>query len=329
MVAQADLEFTRQQLALRVLQAWSDAVAAHGKFVSYEAGVSRHQRLLDVVERRGAEGFSARADIDLARGRLFGVKADLLNAQAQRDAALDKLRLLTGRSIVVSQLEDVLNTPLPELGVSVDEDLTAARAQSPQIARARAQGKVAEAEAVLSRAQLSPEIFLRVEHQYGNFYEPGRDRQSRIFVGLSSNFGAGLSSLSGLDAARARQRAAEEEVQVQMLALDEQVQSDATLLRMSKERRLALERMHKDQASVTDSWERQFLAGRKQWQDLMNAAREQMQSEMQLADAMAAQQLTAWRLFILTQGINAVLARATMPLESESLRSEGIQRSGS
>jgi len=325
--AQADLEVTRQQLALRVLQAWSEAVAAQGKFVSYEEGEAVHQRLLGMVERRHSEGFSAQADTDLASSRIEGVRADLLSARAQRDIALDKLRLLTGRPFAASQLIPTTSSHPVESTLSLDELLAAAREQSPQIAKARAQGKIAEAEVTLAKATLSPEVFLRAERQYGNFYQSGQGPQNRIFVGVASNFGGGLSSLSGLEAARARQRAAEEDVRAQVLTLDEQIQSDANLLRMTKERRSALERVQKNAANVSASWERQFLAGRKQWQDLMNAAREQMQSDVQLADVIATEQLTAWRLVILTQGVNAVLMRSVTMTPQHGGADQGSQAS--
>ena len=307
--AQADLVATRQQLVLRVLQAWSDALAAQGKLLSYEQSETVHLRLLGLVERRSHEGLSAQADTDLARSRIDGVRADLLSARAQRDTALDRLRLLTGLPVTASQLGYSSSSRPPEQALPLAELLAAAREQSPQIAKARAQGKVAEAEVTLAKATLSPEVFLRAERQYGNFHQSGQDPQNRVFIGVSSNFGGGLSSLSGLDAARARQRAAEEDVRAQVLTLDEQVQSDANLLRMTGERRSTLERVQQTSASVSSSWERQFLAGRKQWQDLMNATREQMQNDVQLADAIATQQLTGWRLAILAQGVSTVLER--------------------
>ena len=57
---------------------------------------------------------------------------------------------------------------------------------------------------------------------------------------------------------------------------------------------------------MSSSWERQFLADRKQWQDLMNSARDQAMTDTQLADAIGSQQLSAWRLAILTRGLPTV-----------------------
>lgn len=307
LAARADLEATRQQLALRVIQAWSEATAAQGKVVAYAQSRDVHARLLGLVERRTREGASAQADIDLARSRLDGTDADLATAHAQRDTALDKLRLLTGRPVAAGELGDINTTHSPAIAASLADQLAAARAQSPQIAKARAQSQVAQAEVAVAKSALSPEVYLRAERQYGNFSLPGQDPQNRIFIGLTSAFGAGLSSLSGVDAARARQLAAEEDIQTQQLALDEQVQGDAVLARTAEARRRSLERARASAGDVSASWERQFLAGRKQWQDLMNAAREQTQADVQLADAIATQHLTGWRLAVLTRGVDALL----------------------
>lgn len=309
-VSQADHEEAQQQLALRVLHAWTDATAAHGKFLSYQQGEAVHLRLLGMIERRLSDGFSAQADTDLARSRIEVVKSDMLSARTQRDIALDKLHALTSIKITTNYLERYSSSPLPEQELSTNELLASAREQSPQIARTRALLQIAEAEVTIAKATLSPEVFLRAERQYGNFYQSGQYPHNRIFIGLTSNFGGGLSSLSGLKVTLDRQQAAEENVMAQALILDELVKSDVSMLRMTTERRSSLERVKQTSASVSASWERQFLAGRKQWQDLMNAAREQMQNDVQLSEVIAIQQLTAWRLIILTQGVEALLARS-------------------
>lgn len=307
-IAQADMEATRQQLALRVVQAWSEAKAAQGKQTAYRQSRDVHARLLALVERRTREGASAQADIDLALSRLDGTEADLATARAQYDTALDKLRLLTGRPLASGEVGDVADSERPNLDLEIGKLLAAARERSPQIAKARAQEHVADADVAVAKAALSPEVYLRVERQYGNLSLPGQDPQNRVFIGLSTALGGGLSSLSGVDATRARQRAAQEDIQTQQLSVDEQVRSDATVFRSADERRQRLEQVRRSSAQITASWERQFLAGRKQWQDLMNAAREQTQNDIQLADTLASQQLTGWRLSILCQGVDAALA---------------------
>mgnify|MGYP002039119894 FL=1 len=151
-----------------------------------------------------------------------------------------------------------------------------------------------------------PEVYLRVERQSGSYGYPNARPQSRVFLGLSTAFGAGLSNLSDIEAARAEQRAAEQELQSQRLSLEEQVRTDLFLLDASTRRRALLEQARRVNEEVSSSWERQFLADRKQWQDLMNSARDQAMTDTQLADAIGSQQLSAWRLAILTRGLPTV-----------------------
>ena len=309
-VAEAELLETRQQLALRVVQAWSEALVAEHKLAAYESSRAMHQRLLGLVQRRFSEGASAQADVALASSRLDTLQAGLEAVAAQRDTARERLRLLTGSDLGSGLTEKARELPLPARERALSALLDAARAQSPLLAKTRAQAEAAEAEIEVARAALSPELYLRLERQYGSFLQAGMTPQDRAFVGLSTSFGGGLSSLSGIDSAIAQHRAALEDLQTQQLALDEQVQADHTLALAAQSRRLGLESALQAAADVRDSYERQFLAGRKQWLDLMNAVREQAQSDVQLADALGALQLANWRLALLSRGVDALIAEA-------------------
>lgn len=309
LTAEADLRDAKQQLALRVTQAWSEVLVAQHKLQAYESGRAMHQRLLDLVRRRQAEGVSAQADVALASSRLSSLQAELDAITAQRETALERLRSLTGRPLRAQALTQALWPELPAHATELPALLESARALSPLLAKARSQAQEAQAEVALARAALSPEVYVRLERQVGST-SSSQQSQSRVFVGLNSSFGGGLSSLSGVEGALAQQRAAQEEEQVQLLALQEQVQADHTLAQAAQMRRAGLESARQATADVSESYERQFLAGRKQWQDLMNAAREQTQSEVQLADAVGAQQLANWRLAVYSRGVEDVITRA-------------------
>lgn len=93
--AEGDLQDAKQQLALRVIQAWSEALVAQMKLQAYEGSLSMHVRLLELVRRRHAEGASAQADVALASSRLSTLQSEHDAAKAQRDTARERLRLLT------------------------------------------------------------------------------------------------------------------------------------------------------------------------------------------------------------------------------------------
>jgi adhesin transport system outer membrane protein len=294
------LDETRQQLALRVVQVYSDWLAAHLKRQAGETSLATHERLRDQVARRIKEGVSADADLVLALGRLQAVNAELALARAQQDIALARLSQLTGEAVDDASLAPAAAEPLAVRGPLADL-LRRAETRDPTTRRLEAQARRQEAVVKETRAALSPEVYVRAERQYGNYAIRGAAPDNRIFVGVSSQFGAGLSSLSAISGARAQYQAALAEVDAQHRAVGEQVMADWALATQSQARLQALQASLAAAGDVSHSYDRQFLAGRKSWLDVMNAARELAQTESQIADIRATLVVATWRLAILTQ----------------------------
>jgi adhesin transport system outer membrane protein len=312
LVAQAESNGTRQSLALQVIEAWSDAVVSIRKIDAQKASLETHLRLQAMVERRLAEGASAQSDSMLALSRIDAIRAEIQLLLTRRDSALDKLRLLTkldlnDRNLIMShKAHAVVQRSLTEL-------LDQAKEQSPQVLRARYAVEVARADAGVAKSALMPEVALRYEYQAGNFNAINVPNESKLFVTLNTSFGAGLSTMAGVNSALAQLDAATQEVAVQEQALYEQVQLDHSLIHAAQARVLALTAAKKAADEVFESYERQFLAGRKQWLDLMNAAREQAQSLSQLADALGALELSRLRLLLMVSGVDELQNVTPMP----------------
>lgn len=303
--AEATLEDTRQGLVTRVVQAWGDWVVATHKVEAVQASRTTHARLLGMVERRANEGVSAMADVSLARSRIGVLDAKVLLLQAQRQSALDKLSSLAGYPVPSQTLQT--DAVIPPLASQVLLELVAmAQERSPGVLAARHQADAAFADIGVAKSALLPEVFVRYEHQHGSFSTAGAPSTQRVFVGLNSALGGGLSSLSGVGSAAAQHAAAQQDIDVQRQAVEDQVRADWTLWQAAQTRLASLQQANQASASVLASYERQFLAGRKQWLDLMNAAREQAQSASQVADAMGALQISGFRLILLTQGTQAL-----------------------
>ncbi len=310
--AAADLDAARQEIALRTLQAWVEAAGAHKKLAAYQRGADAHTRLLALVQRRTTEGLSAAVDVGLAQSRLQGLEAEILATQGQREAAITKLSILTGdsTSLIEAAISAVVTPPRATPGAAslVDQ----AQKVSPEIRRADAQIAIAQADIDLAKAALLPEVYARAERQYGNYSTPTPGPQDRIFLGLTATFGPGASHREEVSASIARKGAAQADLETQKMALEEQVRADASIYANAKRRQDSLQGLLVSNAAIADSWERQFLAGRKQWLDLMNAAREKIQTEIQLADALASELLSGWRLAIRSGGLDKFLS-ATGP----------------
>ena len=303
--SQAALEESRLQLSLRVVQAYGEWLSAHLKAQASQKSEDTHNRLLRQVQRRINEGASAESDRVLAQGRLDAVRADVTAARAQGDTALARLGQLLGRPIAGDALASTVATPRA-VNAQAAALLEQALGQSAALQKAQSQVRMQEATVLERRADLLPEVYLRAERQYGNFNFANGAPVNRLFVGVNSRLGAGLSGLSNVAAARGQLEAALAEVQVQTRNLNEQVLADHAQF-MATERRLSsvLASLRSAQ-SVSESFDRQFLAGRKTWLDVMNAARELAQTEALIADLLATQVVVSWRLSFYTQGIEAV-----------------------
>lgn len=304
-LSHASLEEVRLQLALRVVQAYGDWMGARLKTHAYEKSQAAHERLHTQVRRRIEQGASAESDLVLAVSRLKSVAADLSVARAQMDIALARLGLLLGRTVDASELAGPV-APQP-VKSGVQELIALAVAVDPTIKKAKAQAGVQEAVIAERRADLSPEIYLRAERQFGNYLYGNVPPESRLFVGLNSRFGAGFSSMSNVEGARSQYQAALAEVEVQTFAVSEQVQSDYASATYAEARKEALSLSLEAAGRVSESFDRQFLAGRKTWLDVMNAARELAQTEVQLAEIESTQVVVSWRLAVYSQGVDAVV----------------------
>ena len=305
-VSQASMEEVRQQLALRVVQSYGDWMGAHLKILANERNMVTHMRLQAVVKRRIRGGLAPISDLRLAISRLEALESDTSVARAQHDIALARLGQLLGRPLAPESLRSALATA-HAMGGTMPALLDQALAIYPGLLKAQSLAKVQEAVIAERQADLSPEVYLRAEQQYGNFSYRSSTPESRLFIGISSHFGAGLSARSSVEGAKAQYLAALAEIEAQGRIVSEQVLADYALAASSMDRLDSLEASLRAAQEVSLSYDRQFLAGRKTWLDVMNAARELVQTEVQLADVASAQVVVTWRLAIYTQGLAAVV----------------------
>ena len=302
----ADLNETSLQISLKVVQTYADLLASLWRMQSTEQSLATHQKLREQVQRRVDLGAQSDADLQLAQTRLDSVKSDLSATRARVESYAVRLKQLIGQSINLDELLANLSAPL-NLPISQDRALEAAIAIHPTIQKARAQSLIQEAIVEENRSALLPDVYLRAERQYGAFsMQTSNTFQDRIFVGLSTQLGAGLSVLSNVKAAQAKSLSAKEEVQSQTLSITEQVLTDYAQAVRLTEQTQALESALTSQEQVMLSHDRQFLAGRKSWTEVLNAARELSQAQAQLTDIKANHIAVSWRLALFVSGLDIV-----------------------
>ena len=302
----ADLNETSLQLAIKVSQTYADLLASYWRSQSTEQSLAIHQKLRAQVQRRVDLGVQSDADLQLAQTRLDAVKADLSASRARLESYAVRLKQLIGKSIDLDDLLANLSTPV-NLPNPKEQALEEALAIHPTIQKARAQHQIQESTVEEYRSTLMPDVYLRAERQYGAFsMTTSHAFQDRIFVGLSTQLGAGLSLMSNIKAAQAKSLASQEEVQTQTLAVTEQVLTDhAQALRLAEQTKV-LESALMSQEQVMFSHNRQFLAGRKSWTEVLNATRELAQAQAQLSDVKANHIAVSWRLALFVRGLDVV-----------------------
>jgi adhesin transport system outer membrane protein len=298
-LSQASVRETRQQIALKVVQAYSDWSSAELKTQSIEKSLAIHQKLLQQAKNRIAQGASPQSDLTLVQGRLDATSGELFSAKLQSELAIQKLIELTGTTLSAPQLKADMTGPVQHTHI-LESLLANAQMQSPELQKAKAQALISRASAQEKAAALKPDIYVRAERQFGNYFSTDTTAHTRIFIGLTSKFGPGLSSLTQIDAAKAQEDTSEFEIQSQQRLVRELVMNDVSAIRSLKQRTQAIQGALSASQSVLESFERQFNAGRKTWLDLMTVAKDVAQNELQLAELRGAELQTSWHLHILT-----------------------------
>jgi len=299
-VLTASLAESRRELAFRVVGIYGQWLSASLQRQALEVSESLHQELLERVQRRFDGGVSTGSDLELARGRLQSVKALLAATAAGETSAVTTLAVLTGQELSSAMLAAAPRQPPPELAQGDQALLIGALAHSPSIQRAEANIKAARAAVKGQRSTTRPEIYLQFQREFDDFRP-----DSRVQVGIRSQFGAGLSSFSGIAQAREGVSSALALRRSEQLAIRERIRSDLAMLQSFGLRRPALEEAQRTAEQVYQSYTRQFLTGSKSWLDMMNSARDLQGAELQLAEVIAGQLSVEWRLYVLTNPLPA------------------------
>jgi adhesin transport system outer membrane protein len=300
LLSQAGVNEARRQIALRVVQAYAEWVVAELKAQSVEKSLVVHQKLLQQAKSRISEGVSPASDLSLIQGRLDTTSAELFSAKLQADLSVQKLSELTDTALNSMELKkNMTGAWMPSQ--KVDSLLANAQLYSPELQKAKAQALISQANVQEKESALKPDIYVRAERQYGNYFSStDTGAHNRIFLGMTSKFGPGFSSLTQISSAKYQDEASEFDVLAQQKLIREQVLNDLTVLQSIEQRVQAIEGALQASAAVFESFERQFNSGRKTWLDLMTVVRDVVQNEIQLAEIRGSELQSSWRLQIVT-----------------------------
>jgi len=278
--SQASTGEAREEVALKVLTAVVEAARQQLRARHAANSVAEHERLLNMIQRRVRQEVSPMADLRLAESRLFASRNDLSTGEQLQRAALTQLAQLVGEPVSAVDIGSV-ETATTGLAPGLEQALQEALSHAPAVRRLGAEIKAASAEIEARRAVLLPQLYVRLESQQGSLSD------NRALLVLQAQPGAGLSALSGVEAAVARREALRAQRQAAERDLAERVSLAWHEALAARERVANAEQVRATAAEVAESYARLYAAGRKTWLDVLNAVREATLSELALVDARA------------------------------------------
>jgi outer membrane protein, adhesin transport system len=296
----------QQDVVLRVIAAFVEALRQQGREEIVAAGVKQHEQLLGLITRRVEHEASPRVDQELAQSRLYQANNDLSSVRQALANALTQLSQLTGKTITEVGALDVDSI----VGAKTKaEAIDQAIAWSATLRRLSYEEAAAQADVEVKKAAYKPQFSVRYENGYASAPlngVPGYST-SRVLLVAEAQTGAGLSALSGVQAAIARQDAARQQRETALRDVQERVSMDwdewvAAQTRL--ENALSASRSSKE---VYESYTRQYTAGRKTWLDVLNTVRESTQSDVAATDARAQLTGAALRLKLLTGNLTGII----------------------
>ena len=297
-ISDANLAEARLQLSFKVLQAWSDWTAAIRKVRAVEQSLEAHRRLDGILKRRIQEGASAPTEQILTESRLQQTQAQWETMQAQTRLARVRLEQLIGRPLSAQDEPQALR---PYQTDSPEQMTSTALKYFPAHVRGQAQLRSQEAEWLERKADLYPEVYLRAEHQRGNFAYADIPSVNRVFLGLTSRLGAGLTTGMQLESIAKKREVLVSDLENVERTLREQIQTEWIQLSSALNRLPSRKQSLASARLTAQAWDRQFLAGRKSWMEVMNTVREVLQADLDLVDAETQILLGSWRLACLVE----------------------------
>ena len=99
LAARWTVQEARQDLALKVVAASTEALRQQARQAHSQQGLGEHERLLAMMQRRVAQEVSPAADERMAQARLYAVANDVSSATQALNNALTQLSQLAGESV--------------------------------------------------------------------------------------------------------------------------------------------------------------------------------------------------------------------------------------
>jgi adhesin transport system outer membrane protein len=297
--ADASLSEIEQNVLQETANAFFDVLRLESRLKTALSNEAEHQKFTDSMARRVKSEISPVTDQTQTSTRLRQAITERIQIERQLSSARISLEQMVGKRVA-----DLIKPNDINLNRWTEDSLLEASKQfSPERKRLLAQIESSEFEINLARSKIMPQLVAGYQVRLGTV--PGTIGQDQMYLALQMQTGAGLSSMTSIQAAVSRKQAAAD-------ALDAQDRQLLQRLRLAWSERKALsEQLEPARGSlaasdtIVASYIRQFQVGKKNWLEVLNAQREKAQAYYAVADIESPLQLANIKLLILAGQITA------------------------
>lgn len=297
-IAKMSLEEIKQTLAVYTCEAIYSVLSAYGHVLVYQDAVARLENHQAMIIRRVNHGISPDSELFLLNTRLVQAKTDLSMAFASLDKALSLLSQRLARTITLDELTPILpkrtceaTLPIPYQNVQF---LQTVLASHPGVTRYQQQIESASYDIEIKKSSLFPTVYAKVEKQWDSSKDV--DTKTSFVLGVQYTPGAGFSTLSAVEVARANFLVAQQEKENFLLELKQKIASEMSDYTFTVQRYQNYVTAVETTQKTAESYDRLFIAGKRSWLDVMNAEREWSTAQISLSDVQAYLMITPLKL---------------------------------
>lgn len=272
-------------VAKNTIDIWRSYIYAIALQELYKDSLARLKEFEAMMERRVAQGVSAKIELDLVKNRFYQDQNALQNAIEQERVAGARLAQLIGENlgtkhynITMKSLTDYAKSQSVHFETQVFGN---SGSHHPSVVRQHFQVEAAKQEAKAQAAGRYPNIYAQYQH---TFEHDNNEDEGEFSLGMSYDPGAGFSSIALTRAANARALSLTQTQEATRRSVMESLQTQYQEFTSARDREQSIKLAIDGAKLVVDSYGRQFIAGRKSWLEVLNAVREHTQYEQQLLE---------------------------------------------
>ncbi|MBF0614752.1 MAG: TolC family protein [Magnetococcales bacterium] len=290
--ADAEVLVTRRSLLLRLTSTYSNLRRTQIQLDLHRQNVKRHEGLLEMIGRRVKNQVSPEVDLNLANNRLLQAKNELSQIVQNFSNGTMQMSELVGRKVNKLDLADLPD--LSELPKTLEEATAQTMATAPGLVKQDFELQAAQADVDSAEAAYWPKVVLHLEEQFGSKSE------HKASISLESQLGAGLSSVTNIDAVQSRRQGMIEDRRKTVLQITTSVAEVWNAYNGARYRLENNRTNYKSSEAIFESYTRLYVAGQKSWLDVMNSAKDTFNSSLAVEDTEADRLSSALSLLVHT-----------------------------